>query len=730
MLHDISSYDYKAGLPDNYTKFIPLGNGHIGASVWTSKKDKSEITLLLSATDSFSELGRILKLCKATITIEPNIFEGNTTSHLVLDEATLYISSKKANIKIYTDSSNDVLCFSINSDIPVNVLYSVDNYRKNPVSSYDLEKDFSNYAINGTARFHEISESSDIITLSDDKKGIIQYHRNTQSCTEYAFYAQNLTDKSVMNDPYINRTFGTYVVSEKMQAYIKDGVPFLETASMEKKVDIQVWSLVEVCDSKQNWINKITSCSKGYDMNESYSNHKKQWQEYWKRYYIYAYGDDNAKLLTRAWIYQKYFNRCAGKGNVPIKFNGSIFVTYPFETDSGLITWDYRRWGGAYWIQNTRHIYWNMLLSGDFEGMKPLYDMLTNLIPISKHRCHQYYSHDGILLPETFTIGGLYCASNYGIPQEDGKRYAKGTWLHQPGQIANHYIRWHYNGMLELAYLILLGAKFADDEKYKDIAYNFSREVLTFFYEHFDTLDGKILMKPVSSLETYQDCVNDLPDIAGLDALTNELLAQEDIYEELKIICEKIRDVLVDYPKDDNKLMPCQNKIDIKRRNSENPELYSIFPFYRHTLINKEDELFSFAVNAFNERSEKAGLGWSQDCIQSALLGLVDQTEQILIKQALNTDERYSFSGIYGPNYDETPDQDHANGLSIGLIHSLVLSTREKNMLFLAWPEKWNVSFKLPLYSSKSVSVIYEDGKIKHIEFEDKLDEIKTVINL
>ena len=75
MLHDISSYDYKVGLPDNYTKFIPLGNGHIGASVWTSEKDKSEITLLLSATDSFSELGRILKLCKATITIEPNIFE-------------------------------------------------------------------------------------------------------------------------------------------------------------------------------------------------------------------------------------------------------------------------------------------------------------------------------------------------------------------------------------------------------------------------------------------------------------------------------------------------------------------------------------------------------------------------------------------------------------------------------------------------------------------------------
>jgi hypothetical protein len=46
------------------------------------------------------------------------------------------------------------------------------------------------------------------------------------------------------------------------------------------------------------------------------------------------------------------------------------------------------------------------------------------------------------------------------------------------------------------------------------------------------------------------------------------------------------------------------------------------------------------------------------------------------------TDERYSFPGIYGPNYDDTPDQDHANGLSIGFIHTLLASSEEKNLLF------------------------------------------------
>ena len=102
----------------------------------------------------------------------------------------------------------------------------------------------------------------------------------------------------------------------------------------------------------------------------------------------------------------------------------------------------------------------------------------------------------------------------------------------------------------------------------------------------------------------------------------------------------------------------------------------------------------------------------------------------ILLKQVNMTDERYSFPGIYGPNYDETPDQDHANGLSIGFIHTLLASSGEKNLLFGAWPKNWNVSFKLPLYSSKSVTAEYEDGKINSLAFEDKEDERKTEINI
>ncbi len=89
MKHDISSYDYIAKLPDSYEKFIPIGNGRIGASVWVTAENTTDIHLLLSATDNFSELGRILKTCKSCISISPNIFNSDSETHLDLKKAVL-----------------------------------------------------------------------------------------------------------------------------------------------------------------------------------------------------------------------------------------------------------------------------------------------------------------------------------------------------------------------------------------------------------------------------------------------------------------------------------------------------------------------------------------------------------------------------------------------------------------------------------------------------------------
>ena len=64
-------------------------------------------------------------------------------------------------------------------------------------------------------------------------------------------------------------------------------------------------------------------------------------------------GDSDAETLTRGYTLQRWINACGGRGAFPIKFNGSIFVVdNKFDAD-------YRAWGGGYWFQNTRLPYWS-----------------------------------------------------------------------------------------------------------------------------------------------------------------------------------------------------------------------------------------------------------------------------------------------------------------------------------------------------------------------------------
>lgn len=58
-----------------------------------------------------------------------------------------------------------------------------------------------------------------------------------------------------------------------------------------------------------------------------------------------------------------------------------------FEENTGeTYNADYRRWGGPYWFQNTRLIYWPMLASGDYEFMKPLFKMYMDVLTLAKKK--------------------------------------------------------------------------------------------------------------------------------------------------------------------------------------------------------------------------------------------------------------------------------------------------------------------------------------------------------
>ncbi len=71
---------------------------------------------------------------------------------------------------------------------------------------------------------------------------------------------------------------------------------------------------------------------------------------------------------------QRWMNACGGRGNYPIKFNGSIFTVDPKYTGKPeSYSPDWREWGDRYWWQNTRLPYQPLPACGDFDLMRPLF---------------------------------------------------------------------------------------------------------------------------------------------------------------------------------------------------------------------------------------------------------------------------------------------------------------------------------------------------------------------
>ena len=109
---------------------------------------------------------------------------------------------------------------------------------------------------------------------------------------------------------------------------------------------------------------------------------------------------------------QRFINACAGRGQFPIIFNGSIF-TVPYQDRPGDA--DYRRWGPGYWWQNTRLPYLNMCASGDFDTMQPLFRMYVDqLLPLCQYRTRHYLGHGGAYYPECIYFWGDVFSESYG----------------------------------------------------------------------------------------------------------------------------------------------------------------------------------------------------------------------------------------------------------------------------------------------------------------------------
>ena len=332
---------------------------------------------------------------------------------------------------------------------------------------------------------------------------------------------------------------------------------------------------------------------------------------------------------------------------------------------------------------------------------------LTDL-PQRKFATRKYFNHDGAYFPETMNFWGTYANGDYGCNRKD----------HANGFVTNPYIRYYWSGGLELSLMMLDYYSFTNSNSFaSDTLIPFASEILTFYDQHWKRgNDGKILFTPAMSLETFHTAINPLPEIVGIRKVAEKMLALPQSFttetqrQQWRKLINDLPSIPLRVVNNDTLLAPAMEYSN--KANSENPELYAVFP-YRTYCIGKPN--IELAKRTFAVRNHKENGGWQQNSIQAAYLGLTDEAKRMVVQSFNNWDKNFRFPAFWGPNYDWTPDQDHGNVAMIALQRMLVQYEDDKTYMFKAWPKEWDVHFKVRTPDNTTIEGVYENGEVKKL---------------
>jgi alpha-L-fucosidase 2 len=329
---------------------------------------------------------------------------------------------------------------------------------------------------------------------------------------------------------------------------------------------------------------------------------------------------------------------------------------------------------------------------------------------MAKYRTKHYLGHEGAYLNECVYFWGAAFNDSYGWkPREKRKTVLNESPWH----------RWEWQGGIELLQMMLDFYEHTLDEGFlRQTLLPFAHEILAFYDLHYPVdKNGKIVMEPAQALETWWDCRNPMPEIAGILTVTERLqtLAVSMAGEGERSLWQRLHDKMPKLPmrEADGKRMLAPAEKFATKQNIENPELYAVFP-YRRAAIGKPG--IELAVEALTHRGDKGNFGWRQEDIFMAYLGLVEDARNYLVGRAKNKHEGSRFPAFWGPNYDWIPDQDHGSVLLKALQSMLMQTDGKKIYLLPAWPKDWDVDFKLHAPYQTVLEGRVRNGKIVNLE--------------
>ncbi|MCC7263955.1 MAG: hypothetical protein IT369_15690 [Candidatus Latescibacteria bacterium] len=660
---------------------MPLGNGELGLNVWA--EEGGDLLFYLSRTDAWCENARLLKLGRVRVKVGESPLGAARPFAQVLDlkQGEIRLQAGEVRLCLWVDAHRPVARVEVEAPFPVAVQVELELWRQTARALEGRER-LSAYGL-CDAPFPVIADPDDLLEAGPGR--LAWCHHNRRSVWPQIMAIQGMGEWAARaQDPLLHRTFGGLIAGEGL---VRTGPQALRSEAPRRRQLIEIHTHTGQYLEPAAWLAALVGqAAAGPPAEEAQVAHRRWWAGFWSRSHIHVSGTPEAETVSRGYALQRFVTACGGRGAYPIKFNGSIFTVDSREPDEPYDA-DYRRWGGPYWFQNTRLAYWPLLGSGDFEMLHPLFRMFADGLPFARACTQRYFGHEGAFFPETMYFWGAYATDNYGW-QREGKH---------PSQVDNTYIGRYWQNNLELVALMLDYVRYTGDARFAaQTLLPLAEELVGFYPAHYGRdAQGRLRLDPAQSLETDQQVVNPAPDIAGLQWVLEALLmlpqisaAQQEKWRQLRASLPP----LPVGPSPEGEVLLTAGEVLAPPANSENPELYAIFPYRLFGVGRPGLEL---ARRTWAQRRYPGNNGWRQDDTQAAMLGLTGEAARMLAGRFADHHPGSRFPAFWGPNFDWTPDQCHGGNGMRALQAMLVQEEAGRVHLFPAWPAAWEVEFRL-----------------------------------
>ncbi len=701
---------------------MPCGGGDVGMNVWMENGD---VLFYLSRSGSFDENNSLLKAGRFRISLSPNIDTNSFRQILHLNEGYLELTDGIISIQLWADVEKPVVHVDMESKgEKLNVAVTYENWRTHDIVMTKREAFQSSYkfaAPKGLLTRHDSIIAADrVLTFM---------HCNGAQTIFDATVTQQKMDavKDKLYNPLKNLVFGGRMQGEgfvlmdtlsgRYASTDYQGWIYV-TSQPRKKAHLQI-ALASRQGSVDEWTAALTTLEGKVRHDYDRRNSRRWWQQFWRRSYVEATG--NAEALTRNYTLFRYMLGCNARGQWPTKFNGGLFTfdpEYVNTADEYRLSADFRNWGGGvHTAQNQRLVYWPMLKNGDFDLLRPQLDFYLNIYKNAEERSRLYWGHNGACLTEQIENYGLPCYPEYGTKRPDG---------FDPGMERNAWLEYEWDTALEFCMMALEARRYqnVDVSPYIPMIYS----CLRFFDEHYQYLanqrgakrldgNGKLVLYPGSAGETFKGAYNASSTVAALRTVTQALIdyengagrnTQTDV-EYLEGLLKRLPDITVR----DGMIQPAVHYERVQ--NTETMQLYPVFPWRMYGVGRPDiDVACNTYLNDTLALKFRSHVGWKQDVIWAACLGLADEAQRLLsLKLA---DGPYRFPAFWGPGFDWSPDHNWGGSGMIGMQEMLLQEVDSKLYIFPAWPREWNVRFKLCASRGTIVEAEMRDGQIVNVK--------------